>query len=100
MNLKAQWRRILLAVLLGVAVTTTASISQKHFKAGSIPDLACELVLLPGKLFAILFHDRGSASPEFLWRSRIATTVVLAGVAWFALSVLRRRNQSPVAPRR
>ena len=77
MNLKAQWRRILLAALLGVAVTATASILQNQFKAGSIPDLACELVLLPASLFATLFRDRGDASPEFLWRSRIATAVVL-----------------------
>ena len=56
------------------------------------------LVLLLGSLFATLFHDRGNSSPEFLWRSRIATAVILGGVAWFGLAVLRRRNQRPVAP--
>jgi hypothetical protein len=68
---------------------------QPLFKAGSSPDLACELLLLPGKLFASFFQDRGDASPEFLWRSRIATGVVLAGVAWCCLSLRHRRTSVP-----
>jgi len=51
-------------------VVVGVSVWQPHFVAGSVPDLACELVLLPGKLFASMFRDRGTASPEFLWRSR------------------------------
>jgi hypothetical protein len=76
------------------------SFLQPHFKAGSIPDLVCELVLFPGKVFATLFRDRGDASPDFLWRSRIATAVVLTGVAWCGFAVRRRRTESPMAPRR
>lgn len=81
MNLKVQWSRLALAVLIGIALAAALSILQPQFKAGSNPDLACELLLLPGKLFASLFQDRGTASSEFLWRSRIATGVVPAGVA-------------------
>lgn len=95
MNLKAQWSRVALAVLIGAALTVALSVLQPQFKAGSIPDLACELLLLPGKLFASFFRDRGNASPEFLWRSRIATGVVLAGVAWCCLVLRRRRTNVP-----
>ncbi len=94
--MKAQWCRILLSAPMGVVVTAALSVLQPHFKAGSIPDLACELVLLPGNMFATLFHDRGDASPEFLWRSSIATTVVLAGVAWCVLTVCHHRPGSRV----
>jgi len=76
MNLKAQWSRIALAVLIGAATYRSVSVLQPHFKAGSIPDVACELLLLPGRLVASLFQDRG-ASPEFLWHSVIATAILL-----------------------
>ena len=77
--------RIALAVLVGCAIASTASILQPHFKAGSFPDLVCELISLPGKLIATPFHDRGTASPEFLWRSRLATAVIFGGLAFWAL---------------
>jgi hypothetical protein len=94
MNLKAQWSRIAMALLIGAALTAAASVFQPQFKAGSIFDLACELLLLPGKLFASFFQDRGDASPEFLWRSRIATGVVLAGVAWCCLTLSHPRTSA------
>ena len=77
--------RIALAILVGCAIAAIPSILQPHFKAGSFPDLACELVLLPGKLIATLVHDRGTASPEFLWRSRLATAVLFGGLAFWGL---------------
>ena len=55
---------------------SSLSVLQPHFKAGSIPDLACELLLLPGRLVTSLFQDRG-ASPEFQWHSLIATAILL-----------------------
>jgi hypothetical protein len=96
MNLKSHWRRIAVAVLIGVALTAALSVLQPHFKAGSIPDLVCEVLLLPGKLFASFLQDRGDASPEFLWRSRIATSVLLAGVAWGCLALRHRRTSVSV----
>jgi len=77
--------RIALAILIGCAIAAIPSILQPLFKAGSFPDLACELALLPGKLIATPFHDRGTASPEFLWRSRLATAVLFGGLAYWAL---------------
>ena len=67
------------SVVISAVVVVGVSVWQPHFVAGSVPDLACELVLMPGKLFASMFRDRGTASPEFLWRSRTATAVLLAG---------------------
>ena len=61
------------------------AVLEPRFKAGSVPDLLCELLLLPGKLIATPFHDRGDASPEFLWRSRSATAAILSGIAWWIL---------------
>jgi len=61
------------------------SILQPRFRAGSFPDFVCEFVLLPGKLVATPFHDRGDASPEFLWRSRLATAVLFGGLAYWTL---------------
>ncbi len=78
-------RRILLALLIGCLIAALPSILQRRFKAGSFPDFVCEFVLLPGKLVATPFHDRGSASSEFLWRSRIATAVLFGGLAYWAL---------------
>lgn len=71
------------SLLVGVAIVTLATVLQPRFVAGSIADLLCELFLLPGKLFAILFHDRGTASPEFLWRSRVATATLFSGIAYW-----------------
>jgi hypothetical protein len=99
MNLRPQWSRVALAFLIGVALTAAASVLQPHFKAGSIPDLACELILLPGELVASLFQDRGNASPEFLWRSRIATAILLSGLIWCCLAIRKRRAESLTAPR-
>ena len=82
MNLSA--KRILIALLIGCAITAALGLLQHRFKAGSIPDLICE-VLMPGELFATPFHDRGTASREFLWRSRIATAAILTSVAWWLL---------------
>lgn len=64
--------------------------AQLHFKAGSIPDLAFELIFFAGKLFASLFHDRGTASPEFLWRSWLFTGLVFSGLVYL---VLRPRSE-------
>jgi hypothetical protein len=80
-----KYPHIALAILVGCAIAAIPSILQPHFKAGSLPDLACELVLLPGKLIATPFHSRGTASPEFLWRSRLATAVLFGGLAYWAL---------------
>jgi hypothetical protein len=73
------------SVVISAVVVVGVSVWQPHFVAGSVPDLACELVLMPGKLFASMFRDRGTASPEFLWRSRTATAVLLAGVCYLIL---------------
>jgi hypothetical protein len=99
MNLRAKWSRVALAFLIGVALTAAASLLQPQFKAGSIPDLACELLLLPGKLVASLFQDRGNASPEFLLRSRTATVILLSGLIWCGLTIRKRRTDGLTAPR-
>jgi hypothetical protein len=78
-------QRVAVALLIGCAAAAIPSILQPHGKAGSFPDLVCEVVLLPGKLIATLFHDRGTASAEFLWRSRVAQTVLFGGLAYAAL---------------
>jgi len=87
--------RVALAVLVGCGIATIASILRYHFKAGSFPDLVCELLSLPGDLIATLigtvFHDRGNASPEFLWRSRLATAAFFSGLAYWAM---RHRKSS------
>jgi len=68
------------------------TIIQARFVAGSVGDLCCEFVMLPGKLIAVLFHDRGTASPEFLWRSRVATAVTFSAFAYFILRARRFSN--------
>ena len=83
---------LVVAVLIGSALTVTLALLQPRFKAGSIPDMFCEVVLLPGKLVATPFRDRGNASPEFLWRSRSATAAILSGIAWCIL-----RSRRPVS---
>jgi hypothetical protein len=75
----------LYTVLISVVVVWTVAVVQPHFVAGSVADLACEVILIPGKLFASMFSDRGTASPEFLWRSRIATVVLLATVLYLVM---------------
>ena len=59
-----KYQRIAVALLIGCAVAALPSIFQPHFKAGSFPDLVCELVLLPGKLIAGLFHNRRYSEPR------------------------------------
>ena len=89
--MKAKLLPILCATAVSAVVVWVVSAWQPHFVAGSGADLACEVILIPGKLFASMFHDRGTASPEFLWRSRTATGVLLAAVLYF---LLRRRATS------
>lgn len=69
-----------------------ATLCQPEFVAGSVPDLLCELVLLPGKLLATPFHDHGTASPEFLWRSRLFGTLLLIGLAFMLLRPRRKTS--------
>jgi hypothetical protein len=78
--------------MIGLILTAIPAEFQHHFKAGSIPDLVCDLVLLPGSLFATLFHDRGNASPEFLWRSWLFTAVLFSGLAYILLRQHRVSN--------
>jgi hypothetical protein len=84
------------ALLVGSAAAAIPSILQPNFKAGSLPDGICELVLLPGKLIAGLFHDRGTASAEFLWRTRIATAVLVSGVAYVVLRYRKSQTKNKV----
>jgi hypothetical protein len=85
MNPSPNWKRIVTAVLIGCAFTAGVTVLQPITKADSIPDVLCEVLLLPGKLIAGPFHDRGTGSPEFLWRSRIANAAVLSGIVWLIL---------------
>lgn len=89
MNRAVEWKRILIALLIGVAITVALALCQHRFKAGSVPDLMCEVLVLPGELVATPFHDRGTASPEFLWRSRVATAAIVTAVAWWILRCRR-----------
>jgi hypothetical protein len=85
--------RLALAILVGCAIAT---MFQSSDKAGSFPDLVCELLSLPGDLLAtligIIFHDRGTASPEFLWRSRSAAAVLFGGLAYWVLGAENSRS--------
>jgi hypothetical protein len=94
MNRAANWKRLVIAVFIGSALTVALAVLQHRFKAGSIPDLLCEVLLLPGELIATPFHDRGDASPEFVWRSRSATAAILSGLAWLIL-----RGRRPISNR-
>jgi hypothetical protein len=85
MNPASNWKTVVVAILIGSGLTLALAALQPRFKAGSIPDLLCQILLVPGGLFAALFHDRGNASPEFLWRSRSATAAILSGIAWLIL---------------
>jgi hypothetical protein len=79
-----------MAILVGCALTAIPTLLQPHFKAGSVPDFVCEILLLPGKLVATPFHDRGNASPEFLWRSRAATATLFGGLVYGVLCIRKR----------
>ncbi len=94
MNRGANWKPVGIAVLLGCIVTAVLSVLENHFKAGSVPDLTCGLLMSPGKLITTPFHDRGSASPEFLWRSRIAEAAVLSALLWLGFRFRRRFSGS------
>ncbi len=37
---------------------------------------------MPGKLLAVPFSDRGNASPEFLWRSRVFGSIILSAIVF------------------
>src|ERR1039457_5439651 len=80
---------VLVAILFGCSVAAVTTFLQPYFTASSLPDIICDLILAPGQIIASLFHDLGTASPEFLWRSRIAT-VVLFGAA--AYGILRSKK--------
>jgi hypothetical protein len=73
--------RLAIALGIGIALEAAATLLQPRFVVGSIPDWVCELLLIPGKLLAVPFHDRGNASPEFLWRSRVFGSVILSAIA-------------------
>jgi hypothetical protein len=82
----------MVAVTIGSLLTALPAVFQHRFKAGSIPDFICELMLFPGSLFATLFHDRGTASPEFLWRSWLFTAVLFSGLVYIPLRQRRISN--------
>lgn len=77
--------RLLIAFGIGSALVTAATLLQLRFVAGSIPDGICELILMPGKLLAVPFRDRGTASPEFLWRSRMFASIILSIITFLVL---------------
>lgn len=88
--------RTALALLVGCTVATIASTLQYHFKAGSFPDLVFVLLSVPGDLIATLigsvFHDRGTLSPEFLWRPRLATATLFGGLAYWTMRQRKLSN--------
>jgi hypothetical protein len=90
MNRRA--RTLTSAVAVGLLAAAVPATLQHRFKAGSVPDDVCELALLPGKLAASPFPDRGTASPEFLGRAYTATFLIFGGIAYFALT--RKRHDS------
>jgi hypothetical protein len=79
--------RLVHAFVIGIALVTAATLLQPRFVAGSGPDLVCGLILMPGKLLAVPFRDRGNASPEFLWRSRVIGSIILSAIAFLLLPV-------------
>ena len=83
--------RLAIAFSVGVALVTAATLLQPRFVAGSFPDGVCELILLPGKLLAVPFRDRGNASPEFLWRSRLFGSIILSVIAFLVLPAKKTR---------
>jgi hypothetical protein len=83
------WKRAEVALLIGCIATAILASVQPHLKAGSIPDIICDLLMTPGMLVASFFHDRGTASTEFVWRSRIAEAAILAAITWLSFRVRR-----------
>ena len=77
--------RLVIAFVVGIALVIAATLLQPRFVAGSVPDLVCELILMPGKLLAVPFRDRGDASPEFLWRSRVFGSITLSAITFLVL---------------
>jgi hypothetical protein len=77
--------RLVIAFVIGIAFVTAATLVQPRFVAGSVPDLVCELILMPGKLLTVPFRDRGNASPEFLWRSRVFGSIILSAITFLVL---------------
>jgi hypothetical protein len=77
--------RLVIAFGIGIMLVTAATLLQPRFGAGSVPDLVCELILMPGKLLAVPFRDRGNASPEFLWRSRVFGSIILSAITFLVL---------------
>jgi hypothetical protein len=83
--MKSKLLPTLYSVVTSAILVGSIAVWQPHFVAGSLGDLACEAILIPGKLFASMFSDRGTASPEFLWRSYTATGVILSAFLYFLL---------------
>lgn len=77
--------RLVIAFGIGSALVTAATLLQPRFMAGSAPDGICELILMPGKLLAVPFHDRGTGGPEFLWRSRMFASIILSIITFLVL---------------
>jgi hypothetical protein len=77
--------RLVIAFAIGIALVAVATLLQPRFVAGSVPDLVCELILMPGKLLAVPFRDRGYASPEFLRRSRAFGSIILSAITFRVL---------------
>jgi hypothetical protein len=88
--------RLVIAFVIGSGLVTAATLLQARFVAGSVPDLVCELILMPGKLLAVPFRDRGNASPEFLWRSRVFGSIILIFIT-FPLLPVRKVARSVVS---
>ena len=92
--MKPNLMRGVIALGIGVALVITATLLQPRFSAGSVPDGVCQLILMPGKLLAVMFHNRGNASLEFLWRSRVTGSIILGGIAFLVLSLKRARRSA------
>jgi hypothetical protein len=80
--------RLILAAIVGCLTVAVLTLWQPNLRVGSTADLFCDLMLLPGKLFATLFPDRGTASQKFLWRSRVANAFLYAVVTFFLVKWL------------
>ena len=83
--MRRRTRNLILALVVGLIATAVPANLQHRFKAGSVPDLLCELVLLPGMLAAIPFGNRGTASPEFLRAEYLATFLLFGGLTYLVL---------------
>lgn len=87
-------RSSVLALLVGLSTTALLATVQPQVIAGSAPDLLCELVLLPGKVIAGVFPNRGTASPEFLAFTYLATFLLSGGATYFVLTRKREKSTS------